>query len=259
MRRSVLRVLIAVVLGASCAVLEVKAQDHPESSSPAGPGPVSSVTNNQPVYSESRSEPTHWYESSEWWLVIVGFITFGFIGWQSCETRRSATAAREGAEAALLNAQAFILSIRPWLVVAVAPVEKKPGYFRLRAVNGGHTPARFLEGCCRFEMQPANWAPPEAISTQIWSPEKKLIVGDDGFDLNAEFHPESILGPAEMDRLKKSPHLCVHVYGRIFYGNKIMNSSNVEPKPYETSWHFAYNHFERTWFRCEGDTYNTNE
>lgn len=49
----------------------------------------------------SQQQPTHWYASPEWALVIVGIITFLFVGWQSWETRGSASAARRAVIAAL--------------------------------------------------------------------------------------------------------------------------------------------------------------
>jgi hypothetical protein len=47
---------------------------------------------------QANSYPPKWYaplERPEWWLVLVGFVTCGVIGWQSFETRRAATATRE--------------------------------------------------------------------------------------------------------------------------------------------------------------------
>jgi hypothetical protein len=47
----------------------------------------------------AKTEPTRWYTSPEWVLVIVGIITCGFIGWQSYATQIAAQAANTSAEA----------------------------------------------------------------------------------------------------------------------------------------------------------------
>jgi hypothetical protein len=52
-------------------------------------------------------------------LVIVGCITFVVIGWQSWESRRAADAAKQAAEAGLLNAQTLIASERAWVLVDI--------------------------------------------------------------------------------------------------------------------------------------------
>ena len=53
---------------------------------------------NQWIQTETESrdkESPPWYKSPEWLLGIVGIITFGVIGWQSFETRRTANAASQ--------------------------------------------------------------------------------------------------------------------------------------------------------------------
>jgi hypothetical protein len=95
----------------------------------------------------TENKPPEWYESPEWTLVIVGCITFLIIGWQSYETRRSADAGKEaseaaktGADAALLTAQALIASERPWFVTSVESCEDNSDLWRVRVANKGRTP-----------------------------------------------------------------------------------------------------------------------
>jgi hypothetical protein len=56
-------------------------------------------------------------ERPEWWLVGVGIITCIIIACQSWETGKAAQAAKEGAKAALQNAQSLINSERAWVLV----------------------------------------------------------------------------------------------------------------------------------------------
>lgn len=92
----------------------------------------------------TKNEPPHGNVTTEDALVVVGIITFIVIGWQSYETRRAATAAKESAKAAELNAQAFINSERPWIVVEPKMVPYTGMTFRLQAANVGRTPAEIL-------------------------------------------------------------------------------------------------------------------
>jgi hypothetical protein len=113
-----------------------------------------------------------WYAKPEWWLVILGFPTLIFIGWQAWETRRAATAARDAvvetgknASAALLNADAIIRSERPWIFVeeseGTKAVEPKRAHVRILARNKGRTPAEVTVNSCTFAFLAYDWAFPD--------------------------------------------------------------------------------------------------
>jgi hypothetical protein len=57
----------------------------------------------------------HWYASPEWVLVIVGSLTFLFVGWQAYETRRAADASNK-------SARAFVNSERAWIAAELIPI-----------------------------------------------------------------------------------------------------------------------------------------
>jgi hypothetical protein len=64
----------------------------------------------------THNDPPRWYKAPEWILVIVGGITAFVIGWQSWETRRSASAME----------RAVIATVRPQLKVpAIALIPGK--------------------------------------------------------------------------------------------------------------------------------------
>jgi hypothetical protein len=80
----------------------------------------SSVTGNQ-VHPETETprtdkQPPSWYESSEWMLVIVGFITAIAVGLQSWWTRRSADAANRNIELIMDERRARRAQMR-WVIV----------------------------------------------------------------------------------------------------------------------------------------------
>ena len=107
--------------------------------------PTSGEVHTQTGAEATQNEPSHWYKSPEWILVIVGALTAIVIGWQSCETRRAASAAKRAAEAATLNAQALINSERAWVMV---DLERRPpgtgGVLTGRSRSGGGPERHFV-------------------------------------------------------------------------------------------------------------------
>jgi hypothetical protein len=57
----------------------------------------------------------------------------------------AAEAAATSAQAALLNAQAFIQAERPWILITVEPSRSTENSFSVVATNRGRTPARIIE------------------------------------------------------------------------------------------------------------------
>jgi len=81
----------------------------------------------------------HWYVSPEWWLVILGFPTLFFIGYQAKKSAEAATAAKDSA-AALVNSE------RAWLSVEIKtpnpPYSPHIIWIDTPITNYGKTPAR---------------------------------------------------------------------------------------------------------------------
>ncbi len=80
--------------------------------------PTFSAINNQtcsPNQETANNDPPHWYTSPEWWLFILGVPTLVFIALQAREMRKATEAARDGAQAALKNANALICAERAWV------------------------------------------------------------------------------------------------------------------------------------------------
>jgi len=108
---------------------------------------------------ENYSETTvtnlrRWYESSEWWLVVVGLVTAAFIAWQARETAGATKAMRDtlpeqkrAADAAKENADALKSAERPWLFLELPkPYFPEPSN-RLdwKVCNRGRSVATVLE------------------------------------------------------------------------------------------------------------------
>lgn len=111
-----------------------------------------------------KQEPPQWYESPEWILVIVGFVTAFVIGWQSWEARKAAEASREAANAALRQANHIVTSERAWMIAEPGDVNIPPEIegatgirwteFSVRFVNKGKTLAFLLEIGYRGKVLP---------------------------------------------------------------------------------------------------------
>ena len=92
-----------------------------------------------------NSDPPCWHKLLLWpegitaWAIIA---TLFVIGWQAWETRRSADATNNAAQAALLNTQISIRSARAWIVIKVESAGKNK--FHFKAVNVGGTPANII-------------------------------------------------------------------------------------------------------------------
>jgi len=98
-------------------------------------------------------KPWTWQEEATWGANILLAI-FGYIGImmarsllkkierQTAFGEAAAEAAASTAHAALLNAQAFAHSERPWLLITVEPSRSMENSFPIMATNRGRTPAR---------------------------------------------------------------------------------------------------------------------
>ena len=88
-------------------------------------------------------------------VVAVGVFTFGVVLYQAKQTKLSTDAAKETAEAARLNADAFINSERSWIMVELEPM---PGYgeriHRGWTTAATHVPVRVA---CRNEGRSPAW------------------------------------------------------------------------------------------------------
>src|SRR5437764_420353 len=63
------------------------------------PTTVTTVNNNTctPNTGGADNSSPQWYASPEWWLVLLGFPTLFFLGWQANESRKAGEAARDSA------------------------------------------------------------------------------------------------------------------------------------------------------------------
>ncbi len=191
-------------------------------------------------------------------LAIIGvfatcaaFRTLGEIKEQTGNAQAAATAASQNAQAALLNAQAVINSERPWLVVEVEEEIGNPGTFIFRARNRGRTPAKLAEGHYRCELKPVRgFSPTEEDfgGAPFIAPLNALVIPNDAFDVGT-VNTNSFAG--RYDECLPVP-VSITVYGKIVYWDTFANRNATETEPHETRWCFAYNQYNRFWYRSPG-------
>lgn len=92
-------------------------------------------------------------------LVIIGAVTFGVVLYQAIQTKKATIAAKEAAEAARLNAEAFVNSERAWIMVDLQPTAGDgPHIRRLEHSSGGtRTTGVQLSVVCRNEGRLPAW------------------------------------------------------------------------------------------------------
>jgi len=192
--------LIAVLMAGEPNQTPQKADNHANPVSP--PTPPTVVNNNYESPAESAKSDDnspHWYtplERSEWWLVVAAFLTLAVIWYQAREmasatnemresTRtvkeqlgvmeRQTKAAEDAAETALLSAQAFINSERPWLLIPIENkiydiqppviIERLPGTLSV------------LSSACAFGVKNYGRSPARIIESNLWM----IRIGDASF------------------------------------------------------------------------------
>ena len=172
---------------------------------------------------EPNPDSPKWYESlerPEWWLVILGFPTLVFVGWQAWETRKSASAA-------LLNAQALVNSERPWMVITIehSPSVFQDDVFTIKAINRGRSPAEVIsrsENCLIVKGE--GQMPPEPMYTETGTLRNSQIVVTEGeFTLEtvSEGYLHQMCESEEMFAELKSFTRQAYIFGQIVYRDLI--------------------------------------
>jgi hypothetical protein len=199
-----------------------------------GQADLTKLGGDAPARDTAPERPKVWWVDSEWWLVLIAGLTGCVIGWQSWETRAAARGAQVAADAAFLNARAFINAERPWISVKVEPSERKHGY-KIVATNKGRTPAalishaenRILMGV--FELPPdvAVYGKPGNLP-RIILPEESVVL--------LEISEYSFVGRDEGKIAQfRNGDAEGYVFGTITYRDLLGSAAD---KPHETRWAF---------------------
>lgn len=200
--------------------------------------------------------PWPWQDRIAWManllLVILGYagILMGLSLLKKMERQTqyaeaAAQAAAEGAQAALLHAQAIARSERPWILVTVEPSRRVENRFMVMATNRGRGPARILSGVDKVSIEidiaylPAEphygGAEPNLSLASI-----VLLPGEStGIKSFSRDDVRATCGTEErLKRVEKWEELIV-LYGKIVYQD-LMGEGGAQT--HETSWCCRYTH-----------------
>ena len=196
-----------------------------------------------PDTNHAQDRLPRWYASPEWWLVILGFPTLAFIGWQALQTKhaaeqtaiaarateRSAAATENSAAATAANTQAFRDAERAWIVEEIRfpdhiPRLSESGFGGILMVafvakNIGKQPAfvRMVQSrFCAIQGQLPDQPQYSPSLTSIFS--SRLLAPGERLVWEIPFE-EGNLDDDRIDRIRglKSPSLHLYAYGRIEY------------------------------------------
>jgi hypothetical protein len=210
-----------------------------------------------PHEQSAKTEPPHWYALPEWWLFMLGVPTLGVLCWQAQESRRAATAAKDAAYAALLNAKALIISERPWLLVSIQKSTTSADTWIVQARNAGRTPAELMEGHCLCAKHSVLFKEPSEVPNDPFPlPMQNLIVNEDSFKIR-EIMPETQITQADKDGQGIDPQ-SLFVYGWVSYWDTFTDREAAGAEPFLTRWIFRYDSASKQFFRVAGNyTKNT--
>jgi hypothetical protein len=176
---------------------------------------------------KANDESFHWSKAlskPDWWLFLATVATLGVISYQTMQTKRAADAAKNSADAALLNARAVINAERAW--ISVTPHKETPKFYAVRdknspipenlvevlpiahlfagkLLNVGKTPAK-IEGAAvryvRTPIHPSKWdANPDYgdIAKGV-----RFAFPDEDDSISAELYPTATLTQAQIDAVQ---------------------------------------------------------
>ncbi len=192
-------------------------------------------------------------------LVLTGFLIWGVlvarnslevIGEQTKQTARSAKAtedaaiaAKDGAKAAFLNAQAVIDAERPWLMENIARSNSSDRKWIVSIWNAGNTPAEIVDGYWCLSRISGDFKLPIDHERHLFLLQNTVIVKADSFKV--EGLDMRILQSAAMGgfRESSSDREFKHVYfhGDVEYWDMFTDRSSPNAKPHVTQWCYVYN------------------
>lgn len=207
-----------------------------------------------PQENRAEAESPPWYTSAEWWLFILGVPTLGALLWQANATKDAASAAQEGAEAALLNAQAVINVERPWFAPTMERYQDEAHgtLYRVRITNKGRTPGYLYEinSAKLFAEDPYKLPIPPNYNAPCYAPDTLFFATDDSFTDRERipgYSPDFILQERASERGQFD---FLVLYGRVTYVDLI-----AKDRVHETRWCYVWNEY-RGFMPCGPVEYN---
>ena len=204
----------------------------------------------------ATAAPWTWQQEVTWGanliLVIMGYVFFWMarsllkkIERQTAYAEAAAEAASASAQAALLNAQSFIHSERPWILVTVEPSRSLENSFTIMATNRGRTPARITATTERTRIaidEKRLPKTPEYKSEEPSTPLIPIILVSGESTAIKSFCRDDVKALCDSEERFKRIETWeekVYIYGKVVYRDLISPSDDQE---HETNWCCWYIH-----------------
>lgn len=197
-----------------------------------------------------------WQEEVTWGanvlLAVVGFAGINLcysllrkIERQTAYAEAAADAAATSAQAALLSAQAFIHSERPWILITVEPSRSIENSFTVVATNRGRTPARIVASADEAIIAIVETQlpiPPEYDGHRQSAPFTPIILLPGEFTAIKSFCREDVKGLCDSEerfRRIETWEEKIYLYGKVEYRDLIAPDGS---QMHETNWCCWYIH-----------------
>jgi hypothetical protein len=157
----------------------------------------------------------------------------------------AADAAATSAQAALLNAQAFIQAERPWILITVEPSRSTENSFSVVATNRGRTPARIIETMEQTMIAVKEThlpIPPEYDNQERSTTPAPIILLPGEFTTIGTFCRNDVKGLCDSEERFKRIETWeekIYLYGQVLYRDLI---APADSQARETNWCCWYIH-----------------
>jgi len=185
-------------------------------------------------------------------LVVLGYVgivkaisLLKKIERQTAYAEAAAEAAAASAQAALLNAQSFIHSERPWILISVEPSRSQENTFTILATNRGRTPARITATADRTRIAIDERRLPRAPEYRRDEPETPLVpvilVPGESTPIKSFCRDDvkALCDSEERFKRIETWEEKVYLYGKVTYQDLI---SPPDDQDHETNWCCWYIH-----------------
>jgi len=238
-------------------------ESKPQAASSEYDHPAVNVTDSTPV-----PESWPWHEKVAWFanLILAGVGIFGvfaaictlkWIRHQSLSARigakaalrqaksaeGAAIAAKDGAKAAFLNAQAVINVERPWLLESISRSKYSDRIWSVSIRNAGNTPAKIVDGYWCLSKMSGDFKLPIDHDRYLLLLQSTVMVKEDSFKVEGPdmrvLHSDARGGFRESPSDREFKFLYFH--GNVEYWDMFTDRSAPGVKPHVTQWCYVYN------------------
>ena len=190
-------------------------------------------------YSLTTQDPDRWVRRGFWINAVLTLITL----FLAIATLMQAVAAKHGAKAALLNAQAVINAERPWLLENITRIKDSDREWIVSMRNAGNTPADVVDGYWCASTLSGDFNLPAEFRRSLFLLQNTVIVKTDSFEVTRidtrPLHDAAMSGFRDPDG--GAVFKLLYLHGETRYWDTFTDRSSPIAKPHVTQWCYVYN------------------